>query len=183
MQHITIPFTVEVIKRDAFSGCSSLVNVHLNEGLETIGDGAFCDCISMQHITIPSTVKEIQLEVGVNSCLFSGCTSLVKVDFCTEIQELMSGLSSSDWWNQDVYNKVWRTYMFLTQERIAERLRWCPFMEWRSAIHDMSKQIPSIDSLELQNYYDSINSKVTTYEKLKEMKAATTLLELALWNA
>lgn len=183
LNSVLVPSTVKVIERYAFSGCSSLVNDHLNKGLETIERGAFYDCISMLHITIPSTVKEIQLEVEMNSRLFHGCTSLVKVDFCTEIQELMSGLSSSDWWNQDVYNKVWRTYMFLTQERIAERLRWCPFMEWRSAIHDMLKQIPSIDSLELQNYYDSINSKVTTYEKLKEMKAATTLLELALWKA
>ena len=139
----------------------------------------------MQQITIPSTLKEIHLGrlFDMRSRLFHGCTSLMTVDFCTEIQELISGLLSSAWWNQDDSNKVWRTYMFLTQERIAERLRLYP-MELRSSIHDMIKRVPSIAFSELQNYHDSINFKLTTYEELNETsKAATTLLELALWKA
>ncbi len=61
-----------------------LRTVELYEGLERIDADAFHECISLQRINIPSTVKEIGLGA------FEGCSQLRNV-------ELHEGLERIDW--------------------------------------------------------------------------------------
>lgn len=80
----SIPSSVRAIPLTAFFGCTGLVNVELKEGLESIGCRAFAAfgfrfpaftvCTLLQHISIPSTVKEI------GRCAFLSCTQLVNVE-------------------------------------------------------------------------------------------------------
>jgi len=53
------PSVVEVgVSNGAFSYCSSLMKVVLNDGLREIGECAFANCNSLQSINIPSTVTK-----------------------------------------------------------------------------------------------------------------------------
>ena len=55
---VTLPSTVETIGDNAFRG-SGIRSIVLPEGLKTIGIGAFSDCVYLNEITLPDTVKEI----------------------------------------------------------------------------------------------------------------------------
>ncbi len=50
---------VKRIGKDAFYGCTQLINVELCEGLESIEQAAFAGCTSLASIDIPSTIKQI----------------------------------------------------------------------------------------------------------------------------
>eukprot|EP00970_Alexandrium_tamarense_P015662 scaffold5368_cov206-Alexandrium_tamarense.AAC.4 len=60
--------SVTVIPDIEFYGRSRLVEVELCDGLQTIDDGAFIGCSSLQSILIPSIVEEILFMA------FDGCT-------------------------------------------------------------------------------------------------------------
>lgn len=57
------------IGESAFQGCSSLYEVQLNEGLETISTYAFAQCENLKSISIPNSVKSIDAQA------FYGCPS------------------------------------------------------------------------------------------------------------
>ena len=65
---IIIPPTVEAIKDRAFFGCSQLTSVKLGEGLEEIGEEAFCGCELLQRIVIPPAVRAIK-DAAFRRCL------------------------------------------------------------------------------------------------------------------
>ena len=59
---------------NAFSGCTSLSEVILSEGLTTLGDYTFEDCVSLTKITIPSSMTDLGFRA------FSGCNSLTTIN-------------------------------------------------------------------------------------------------------
>lgn len=62
------------INNDAgFSGCSSLRNVVLPEGITSIAGSLFSGCSSLQSVTVPSTVT------SVGGYAFNGCSSLTEI--------------------------------------------------------------------------------------------------------
>lgn len=69
---INIPGSVKTILAEAFKGCSSLVAVSLNEGLEKIDYYAF-EGTSIKRVVIPASVKDIRRDV------FRECTSLKSI--------------------------------------------------------------------------------------------------------
>lgn len=50
---------MENIEYCAFSDCSSLTSLTIQEGVKTIGNSAFHDCINLTSLTIPSSVTSI----------------------------------------------------------------------------------------------------------------------------
>jgi hypothetical protein len=56
---ITIPASVKRIENEAFNGCEILSSVKIEGSDVSIGDEAFCNCISLENITFPSTIKSI----------------------------------------------------------------------------------------------------------------------------
>lgn len=58
-----------MIGNSAICGCSNLISVELNEGLEDIGNNAFSAYSSLTSITLPSTLKYIRYRA------FSGLVS------------------------------------------------------------------------------------------------------------
>ncbi len=70
-----IPESVTSIGARVFEGCSGIETVLFSgkSNLETIGDGAFKGCTSLESITIPESVTSI------GQYAFSGCTSLAMV--------------------------------------------------------------------------------------------------------
>lgn len=67
----------------AFRGCTSLINVTLNEGLLKICNRCFWNCNSLQTIDIPSTVTNLsysnELNYGRDFGVFGECTSLTTI--------------------------------------------------------------------------------------------------------
>ncbi len=66
----------------AFSGCDSLTNVIIPDGVTYIGDGAFSGCSNLAGITIPGSVTHI------GEMAFSGCSSLASVTVPNGITEI-----------------------------------------------------------------------------------------------
>lgn len=59
---IILPHTLKSIGKRVFNYCWYLYDIELNEGLEEIGDNAFCECRSLgeyKTIKLPSTLKKI----------------------------------------------------------------------------------------------------------------------------
>ena len=83
------PASVKEIGVSAFANCSSLYKVVFNEGLKTIGEQAFFNCIRMGYIDIPSTITN----VGKNSFSFSttGIDLVIRTqEFCGELIQAFS---------------------------------------------------------------------------------------------
>lgn len=90
---VIIPEGVKTIEREAFSCCTSLVQIDMPESLESIQDMAFQECSSLLQINIPKgvrfigeeafaecgTLREIELQEGIEDMkdhVFSGCSGL-----------------------------------------------------------------------------------------------------------
>ena len=71
---IIIPYGVESIWYDAFSGCTNLASVNIPTSVTYIEDGAFEYCANLTSVNIPSSVTSI------GNWAFSGCTNLASVN-------------------------------------------------------------------------------------------------------
>ena len=52
-------FHLQGISPHIFKNCGSLVNVHLSNGLKSIGSRSFEKCIKLEDLYIPDTVEHI----------------------------------------------------------------------------------------------------------------------------
>ena len=59
----------------AFYNCSSLKNVEISEGIDSIGNKAFYGCVMLSDVVLPKSVTTI----GIST--FESCSSLVNIDF------------------------------------------------------------------------------------------------------
>lgn len=80
IKSIVVPSTVTSIGEQAFYDCESLSAITFNNGLSSIADEAFANCISLKKVVIPSTVTTL----GSNSWYadegpFENCVSLASV--------------------------------------------------------------------------------------------------------
>lgn len=62
---------------------TNLVEVHLNEGLQIVGYGAFERCSRLESVTMPSTVA------GLADRAFYGCSSLTDVQLNEDLQVIV----------------------------------------------------------------------------------------------
>jgi len=102
-----------------------LAQVELEEGLERIRCGAFSECTSLTHIRVPSTV--IEIEQGA----FKKCDNSLAVEFCDEIEELMSYSAVLDWWNVGAAEVSLKIFKLLVQHNLAQRLGLLKASKWR----------------------------------------------------
>lgn len=102
---LSLPGTIHQISRKAFSNCTKLQKLRLNEGIEsvvgfngctslheiefpqslrTIGGEAFADCTSLRHITLPNSLQLISGKA------FKGCTSLSELTLPDSLHDIGS---------------------------------------------------------------------------------------------
>lgn len=79
---VDIPPAVRAINNGAFCGCSMLMTVHLDYGLEEIDDLAFCGCMSLVRINIPPVVRVIKHGA------FAECSGLTTAIFNNGLEEI-----------------------------------------------------------------------------------------------
>lgn len=83
LKSINIPYNTKKIDGSAFSYNKSLSDIKIDgELLEEIGDDAFNNCVSLESIELPNSVKRIG-----ESC-FSGCKSLQRVSLSSSLTEI-----------------------------------------------------------------------------------------------
>lgn len=78
---IVIPETMEVVSWGVFSGCSSLTNITILEGVSVIAVDAFRGC-NIKEITIPNSV------VSIRYSAFEDCSSLKTVKVGTGVETI-----------------------------------------------------------------------------------------------
>jgi len=83
LEGITLPGSLKQIPGSCFSRCTSLKNVIISEGIESIGS-SFQDCTALEEIVIPDSVTQI------GTYAFSGCTGLKKVKLSEKITAINS---------------------------------------------------------------------------------------------
>jgi len=92
---INLPST-KIVEDNAFPCCEALTEAIFGSKLETIEEGAFYDCRSLERITIP-------LKDGLITrydSIFSGCENLVQVDLVEgEVHETIAALQLEEWRN------------------------------------------------------------------------------------
>jgi hypothetical protein len=167
-----IPPTVREIKEDAFSECTQLSLVILQNGLEVIGSCAFSGP-SIKSIKIPPSVIDIWDDA------FEHCSNLTRVVFCGVIKKNVSRTLMKYWWNQGVHEKCLSTYCILVQDNIPMSVRNPTQNRWHINIHNMLQRITSIAEDNLHLYFDLISKKLQLYNTLKDVPA---LLELVMWK-
>jgi hypothetical protein len=176
--HINIPHTVNTIKKGVFSFCGRLTTVTLGNGLEEIGEHAFGHCRLLERIILPPpVVRTIDIHT------FHGCVRMKNIKFCDKFEKFASCEVMRNWWNPTMTNwdrqldeVTLRTYSFLVQCRIPERLSGLAQMtRWHDNIHDMLRWIPTRFAVtrDSNDYFDSIEFKLTLYEYL--LKEGSTL--------
>ena len=79
-----VPENVTKIGDSAFYGCSKLSNITLSN-IEEIADGTFGECIGLESINIPDTVKKI----GVGA--FANCVKLKELAISDSVTEILAG--------------------------------------------------------------------------------------------
>lgn len=70
LSSITIPVTIQGIRRSAFQDCSSLTSITLPKGVLVISDFAFQGCSTLESIYLPKKLNYI------GSDIFQGCQNL-----------------------------------------------------------------------------------------------------------
>lgn len=73
LRTVVLPAATVIVRKQAFSGCDSLKQVTLNDGLTELEASVFASCKKLGNTTLPQTLKTI----GANA--FDNCTQLTKV--------------------------------------------------------------------------------------------------------
>jgi len=84
---IDIPASVEDTAY-AFTDCTGLEKVNIQEGPERIGEGAFRGCTGLREMLVPDTVA------SVGATAFKGCTSLERLVLPASVTELEGSITA-----------------------------------------------------------------------------------------
>ncbi len=95
------------------------------------------------------------------------------------MMRFVSGESIQDWWDNRTSKRSFQTYNFLILYKVPARLILLSKMLWQENIHDMLRNIPTVDFDALDDHFTAIDAKLTVYKITDDMS----LLELALWKS
>ncbi len=82
IKEVTLPGTLSEIKQFAFSNCTDLESVTIEEGVKNIDRFAFRNCTALSEINIPRSVRTI------GESAFRGCSNLVLVRFAEGLESI-----------------------------------------------------------------------------------------------
>jgi len=206
LRSVTLPSSLDKVAHESFGKNRNLRELVINEGPKEIDVTAFTDCVSLEKVTIPSTVTKI------DNWAFSGCSNLRDVELKSEIDifsntnqlgKVFEGCSSLERVKlQSITKRLKAIIQIQTSRTEAENkideIR--GLMERNGFDHGVERSgtdlyVPA--SLikgwynESAHKHDDIRQGSTRALLIKidqmisyyEMKEATTLLELGLWKA
>lgn len=72
----------------SFSGCTSLVEVYIEDGVSRIGDGTFEGCTSLKNINFPGSLGTAASPGNIGNKAFKDCTSLEEITVDTGVRHI-----------------------------------------------------------------------------------------------
>ena len=74
-QDVVLPDNVDAVWFDAFSDCSNVRSITINEGVKYIKGGAFLACTSLEKVCLPKSVCKLHVftDQYITDCQLSGC--------------------------------------------------------------------------------------------------------------
>ncbi len=116
----------------------------------------------------------------IDTSAFEGCSGLVSVAFCEEMEQLVNEVTFS-WWNYGKSKESLRIYSLLAQHNILGWLGTMKIQAWKSNIHKMLQQILVGGDFMNKKTCVLVASWLSEYECLQDNIAP--ILELALWKS
>ena len=98
VEQVVLPRTLRRIEPYTFKGCGHLQSVKLPDGLESVGEHAFCES-GLRSIAIPAVLNT------VDSSAFASCWNLLRVEFMEGRETLGKDKENSSGWNTLLRNK------------------------------------------------------------------------------
>ena len=204
LKSITLPSSLIKVGR-SFGKNTSLRELVINEGPKEIGVCAFTDCVSLEKVTIPSSVTKI------DNWAFSGCSNLRDVELKSEIAVFSSSTQLGKVFTrcsslerikfQNISTRVKAIIQIQTSREVENNIDEIQgLMEREGFDHGVERNGTDLyvrASLIKGWYNDSLHKhddirqgstralliKIDQMISFYEMKEATTLLELGLWKA
>ena len=81
LENVTMPDTIYIVREDAFCWCTSLQNCELSSNISSIEDASFWGCKSLNHIILPNNIRSI----GDSAFKDSGLLSIIIPDSVMEL--------------------------------------------------------------------------------------------------
>jgi len=157
----------------------------LSDGLKKINQGAFHECTSLEHITIPATLIEISMFV------FWGCTNLREVVIVNEKVQIgdnaFYNCTSLERFKFPSLSTRLNNVIRAGQRDIEAKMDDILAVEWRGEeliVAAVRRERDNRGRMEIIAEVDK--GKLTTGKRLirhYEIREATTMFELALWKA
>ena len=93
LSSIDLP-SIKIVDSNTFSSCKNLTNAKLGKDLESIGEDAFYNCMSLERIALP-------LKGGMltNDNTFKNCEKLDRIDLVGGVHETVAALLLEKWKN------------------------------------------------------------------------------------
>ena len=93
LSSIDLP-SIKIFDQYAFTNCTNLTNAKFGIDLESLGCSAFCDCPSLERITLP--LKDDMINHGDS---FRACVKLNHIDLIGGVHETIAALLLEEWQN------------------------------------------------------------------------------------
>ena len=93
LRNVELP-SIKIVDGNAFERCKKLTRVNFGKDLKSIGGTAFCNCISLERITIP-----LKDDIITSDSIFIGCKKLNHVDLVEGEHETIAALLLEEWKN------------------------------------------------------------------------------------
>ena len=178
MSKVKMPNSLKHIGRSAFSHCTNLKEVVLNDGIEEIGPYAFSRCTLLSDINLPSSLKQIghPYQGGVflncislksivipegieeiNYYTFEGCSNLLSVSLPSTLRRIGNGKYSD--------GRIFSGCVSLQKVIISDIASWCSFNKLSKlsnplayAHHLYSQDNTEIEHVEIPDSVDVIEA-------------------------
>lgn len=85
LQRVTLPKSLRILKRSAFSRCHSLTEITFFEGMYEIEENVFFQCVSLRHVRLVAGIRRL------GKAAFARCSSITEV----ELKKGMEGIDEN----------------------------------------------------------------------------------------